>query len=51
VIYKQPIATHQQEMIAALFSLSYSYCAAVAVTAIVASVEVVSVVMAVAVFF
>ncbi|MDF2510585.1 MAG: hypothetical protein K0S04_451 [Herbinix sp.] len=50
MIYKQPIATHQQEMIAALFSLSYFYCAAV-VTAIVASVEVDLVVMAVAVFF
>ena len=51
MIYKQPIATQQQEMIAALSSLSYFYCAAV-VTAIVASVEVVdSVAMAVAVFF
>ena len=50
MIYKQPIATQDQVMIAVGFSSSYSYCAA-AVTAIVALVEVVSEAMAVAVFF
>lgn len=54
MIYKQPIATQDQVMIAVGFSSSYSYCAAAAVTAIVALVEVVSVeaaIAAAAVFF